>query len=114
MDSCPEIPLAQVKTEEASGSMLSITPRALCVMQRVTGHPTLEPTSGLRIASRAEESEPLLVRAVHRPLPGDEVLERNGARLYLDEHAAGKIANRELDAVTEPDGRVQFILRKAA
>ena len=48
--------------------MLSITPQALSVMKRVTGHPSLEPTSGLRIACRDEPSEPLQVRAVQGPL----------------------------------------------
>ena len=94
--------------------MLSVTPQALSVMQRVTGHPTMEPTSGLRIACGDEPSEPLQVRAVQGPLPGDRVLERDGARLYLEPGAAGTVEGRELDAVSDPKGRVQFILKSAA
>ena len=93
--------------------MLSITPQALSVMKRVTGHPSLEPTSGLRIACLDEPSDPLQVRAVQGPRPGDRVLERNGARLYLEPGAAGRVEGRSLDAVTDPAGRVQFILKAA-
>lgn len=82
-------------------------------MQRVTGHPALEPTSGVRIACLDEPSEPLQVRAVQGPLPGDRVLERSGARLFLEPEAAGRIEGRRLDAVTDPAGRVQFILKAA-
>lgn len=91
--------------------MLSITPRALAVMRRVTAHPTLKLTSGLRIAHPAEPSKPLLVGVVADPTPGDRVLEESGARLYLAPGANAQVEGRELDAVTDSDGRVQFVLR---
>jgi Fe-S cluster assembly iron-binding protein IscA len=94
--------------------MLSITPQALSVMQRVTDHPSLESTSGLRIACRDQPSEPLQVAAVHGPQPGDRVLERNGARLYLEPEAAGRVEGRRLDAVTDTAGRIHFVLKAAA
>jgi iron-sulfur cluster assembly protein len=91
--------------------MLSITPRALAVIRRVTAHPKLKSTSGLRIAPPEEPIEPLLVGAVADPTPGDQVLEEGGGRLYLGPGAEAQVAGRELDAVTDADGRVQFILR---
>ena len=109
----PEVPLART-IEEASESVLTITSEALAVMRRVTAHPTLEPTSGLRIARGDEPSAPLRVRAVPSPHPGDEVVERDGGRLFLGPGAGRRIEGGELDAVTEADGRVQFILRPAA
>jgi Fe-S cluster assembly iron-binding protein IscA len=48
---------------------------------------------------------------VHGPKPGDSVLERDGARLYLAADVARRVEGRELDARTEQGGRVQFILR---
>ncbi len=94
--------------------MLTITPQALAVIQRVTAHPALEPTSGLRIARRAEPAAPLLVRAVDCPEPGDRVLEREGARLYLGSDIARRLDGRRLNAVTDDVGRVQFVLEAAA
>ncbi|GAB3242096.1 Fe-S cluster assembly protein HesB [Nocardioides dilutus] len=93
--------------------MLSITPRALAVLRRVTAHPKLTPTSGLRIAPHEAPSRPMQVRAVSGPHPDDRVLEQDGARLYLGRGADVQVEGRELDAVTDDEGRVQFILRSA-
>ena len=93
--------------------MMTITAHALAVIQRVTAHPTMEPTSGLRIARRDRSPAPLGVTAVQRPEPGDSVLERDGARLYLGPDAARRVEGRRLDAVTDPAGRVQFLLTAA-
>jgi len=106
---------SQRKDEEASATMLTITPQALTVIQRVSAHPSLEPNSGLRIACQETgPSAPLGVRAVHGPSRGDRVWEQDGARLFLGPRAAQRIAGRELDAITEPEGHVQFVLRPAA
>jgi Fe-S cluster assembly iron-binding protein IscA len=93
--------------------VLTITPEALAVIRRVTDHPTLEPTSGVRIARRDDGSSELEVRAVHGPQPGDSVVERPGARLYLDPDAGRRVDGRRLD-VLDPRGPVQFVLREAA
>ena len=94
--------------------MLTITAQALAVMQRVTANLTTESSSGLRIARQGEPDAPLQVRAVGGPQPGDSVLERDGARLYLGPDAARKVEGRELDVVADADSRVQFILRAVA
>jgi iron-sulfur cluster assembly protein len=94
--------------------MLIITPEALAVMRRVTAHPKMKPTSGLRIAHQNEPSAPLAVQAVHGPHPGDRLLERDGARLYLGPGTVGRVEDGTLDAVTQSDGRVQFVLEHAA
>ncbi|HCB04102.1 MAG TPA: Fe-S cluster assembly protein HesB [Nocardioides sp.] len=94
--------------------MLTITPRALTVIQRVSDHPSLDDTSGVRIARRRDRSRPMEVHTVQGPHPGDRLIERDGGRLYLGPEAARRVADRELDAVTDADGRVQFVLRTAA
>ena len=91
--------------------MITITPRALAVMRRVTAHPRLKPTSGLRIANGDEPDKSRQVETVPGPLPGDRVLEEKGARLILGPGADAQIEGGELDAVIGPEGRVQFILR---
>lgn len=94
--------------------MLTITPRAMAVLRRVTHHPTLAETSGLRIASPDDSSAPLRVTPVESPQPGDGVVERDGARLILGPGAARRMRGRTLDAVSDEEGRVQFVLEAAA
>ena len=94
--------------------MLRISSRAQSVIRRVTDHPALEPTSGLRIASGTEPDAPLQVRAVHAPMSDDRVLERHGGRIFLGPGVAERVAGGDLDATTEADGRVHFVLRSAS
>ncbi len=93
--------------------MVAISSDALTVIQRVTGHPALRSTSGLRIADRALDGTRLRVGVANGPRRGDKVLERQGGRLYLDPAAAERLEGKRIDAVTDDDGKVQFILRPA-
>lgn len=94
--------------------MLTITTHALSVIRQVTEHPSTAPSAGLRIGPRSDPSAPLEVSAVSGPQPGDEVVEHEGGRLYLGRGVAERVAGRELDAVTDQRGRVQFVSRSAA
>lgn len=94
--------------------MLTITPRASTVIQQVTAHPRLAPSSGLRIAPRADPRAALEVAIAYQPQPGDRVVEQDGGRLFLAPSAVDRVDGQELDAVTDGEGRVQFVSRKAA
>jgi iron-sulfur cluster assembly protein len=89
--------------------MLTMTPKALSVVRKVTAHPRLGESSGLRIAAKPEVV-PLQVGAVSKPRPGDEVVERDGARIFLGPAAVRRIRGRHLDVVSERDGRIHFIV----
>ena len=65
--------------------MITMTPRAHEVVRQVTSHPRVGRRSGLRIATQRQQAETLGVRTVSGPRPGDRVVERDGARIYLDE-----------------------------
>ncbi len=91
--------------------MLTISNRAMAVIRRVTDHKLLEGRSGVRIARASSRSRKLEVRAVDEPAPGDEVVEHDGARLYLGPEAAEQVEGAELDARDEGEDRVQFVLR---
>ncbi|MFZ2012718.1 MAG: Fe-S cluster assembly protein HesB [Nocardioides sp.] len=93
--------------------MLTMTPKALSVVRSVTAHPRLGANSGLRIASRRATSQPLQVGAVSGPRPGDRVVERDGARIFLGPVAARQIAGRRLDVMKEPNGRIHFVVKNA-
>lgn len=91
--------------------MFSMTPRARSIVRRVTGHHALSAGSGLRIAGRSSSTEPMQVAASTGPEPHDEVVEREGARVFLGPGAAERLRGRTLDAVTERSGRVHFVLK---
>lgn len=91
--------------------MFTMTPRAEAVVRRVTAHPALAATSGLRIAARRSHDAPLKVVASARPEPEDEVVERDGTRVFLGPRAVERVRGRLLDVVTERTGRVQFVLK---
>jgi hypothetical protein len=94
--------------------MLTITPRALAVARRVTAHPLLNATAGLRIDQHRNAAAPLHVGTAHGPSPGDTTPERDGAVLSIGASARSRLEGGELDAVAVPDGRVQFLLKTAA
>lgn len=91
--------------------MLTISSRAMAVIRRVTDHQLLDRRSGVRIARTSSSSDALEVSAVDEPEPGDAVVERDGARLYLGPDAAERVEDAELDARDEGGDRVQFVLR---
>lgn len=93
--------------------MFAMTPRARSVVRRVTGHQALSARSGLRIAQGSSADAPMQVAATAAPRERDEVLEHDGARVFLGPGAAKRLRGRTLDAVTEKTGRVHFVLKRA-
>jgi Fe-S cluster assembly iron-binding protein IscA len=91
--------------------MFAMTPRARSVVERVTGHQALSARSGLRIARGSSAGAPMQVEASAAPREHDEVLERDGARVFLGPGAMERLRGRTLDAVTEKTGRVRFVLK---
>ena len=92
--------------------MLTITNKALSVVRTITVHPTLEESSGLRIAQQ-RGTRRLGVRAVERPQPGDVVIEQSGGRVYIGPNAVRRLRGRILDVRRDPKGRAEFLLKAA-
>ena len=90
--------------------MLTITEKAAAALRRVTGHPLLAETSGLRIARKHPATESLGVSAVKAPEPDDQVVERGQGRLFLGPVAARRLRGKVLD-VRDDGGRMQFVVR---
>lgn len=91
--------------------MFTLTPRARAVVRRVTGHRALSERSGLRIAAANRTADSMKVAATTGPEPGDQVVERDGARVFLGPGALERLRGRVVDAVTERSGRVHFVLK---
>ena len=81
--------------------MLALTDNARTVIRDLTAR-TDTPGSGLRIApTQAGELELSLVA---EPTPGDEVIDSEGARLFLEQQTAEMLSDQVLDAQVGSDG----------
>lgn len=91
--------------------MLVITDTATEVIRTIGQHPEQPPDGGLRIAtSGGHEARDLVVRPAAAPEDGDKVVEKEGARLFLEEEAAAILDDKVLDAKVDDEGSVQFLL----
>lgn len=93
--------------------MLTISREALSVIRRISTHPSMPDTAGLRIAHDETSSTALGVELVKHPSPGDSFVERDGAHLYLSPRAAERLDGNRLGARTQGDDRYTFVLEDA-
>jgi len=97
--------------------MLVLTEAAVETIDALTDRPELPDSAGVRISTvtagageRAAEGWNAALTA--GPGPKDEVFQVRGGRLYLDPVAAGRLADKVLDAQTAQDGEVVFHVRR--
>jgi iron-sulfur cluster assembly protein len=88
--------------------MLTLTDQATDVVKTITEQTTEGETAGLRISQQESDPNALGLTPVENPQPGDQVLESDGARLFLDATAAIVLDNEVLDAQVDEAGTVQF------
>ena len=91
---------------EREKHVLTMTDNAAEVVQKIVEQTVADDQAGLRISQEADESLALAPAAASEP--GDQVVEDNGARVFLDEGAAAVLDDKVLDAKVEADGSVQF------
>jgi len=87
--------------------MLAMTDNAATAIRDITSQEAVPPGSGLRIAADNGGNE-LTLSLAAEPLDGDQVIDTDGARLFLDQLAARLLDNKELDVTVDPSGDVQF------
>ena len=92
--------------------MLTLTENACTIVKRYTEHPDTPAEAGLRITSTAESQ--LAVTTADEPTPGDQLVEQDGARVYLDADAAQQLDDKVLDAGIDDSGNVEFGLLQQA
>jgi len=88
--------------------MLTLTDQATDVVKTITAQTTEGEAAGLRISQQEADPNALGLTPVEGPQPGDQVLEADGARLFLDATAAIALDNEVLDAQVDEAGTVQF------
>ena len=91
--------------------MLTLTENASTVVKTIVDQSGgNQQQAGLRISQDAVDSPALHVTATEAPQPGDQVLEEDGARVFLEETAAETLDDKVLDAQVDDSGGVQFTL----
>ncbi|MFH8250235.1 iron-sulfur cluster assembly accessory protein [Microbacterium sp. B2969] len=67
--------------------------------------------AGIRIRPDASRSSGMLVELAMKPSPGDAIVEKNGARVFLDRGVAPYLASKEIDAEIA-SGAVNLFVRE--
>jgi Fe-S cluster assembly iron-binding protein IscA len=96
--------------ERETHLVLTLTENASTVVKTIVDQSSSADQAGLRISQDAVDSPALHVIATERPLPGDQVLEEDGARVFLEETAAETLEDKVLDAQLDDNGGVQFTI----
>ncbi|HEY7263687.1 MAG TPA: Fe-S cluster assembly protein HesB [Trebonia sp.] len=93
--------------------MLILTDAAAEVVKSFTANPQVPDGAGLRIASSTPDSgspDSLQVTATAAPGENDQVIEREGARVYVEPQAAAYLDDKVLDAQVDGQGKAHFYL----
>lgn len=90
--------------------MLSLTENACDVVKTITAQSTQTDGAGLRISPQDSDPSALTVAPAEAPQTGDKVVEKGGARVFVEENAAEVLDNKVLDAQVDQSGGVQFAL----
>jgi len=89
--------------------VLTLTENASTIVKTITEQQTGTDSAGLRISTGPSPTA-FEISTVTEPLPGDQVVEKDGATIYLDEPASLELADKILDAGVDQAGAVQFSL----
>ena len=82
--------------------MLTLTQNATLIVKEIADQQGGAEGTGLRITAGVDEPG-LTVTTAELPEPGDQVLEQDGATVYLDEGAATMLDDKVLDAERQPE-----------
>jgi iron-sulfur cluster assembly protein len=88
--------------------MLTLTDNASTIVKEISAQ--IPEAAGLRITSESADQSSFEVEPAPAAEPGDEVVEQDGATLYLDEAASLQLDDKVLDAAVDQNGGVQFAL----
>lgn len=90
--------------------MLTLTENASTIVKDITAQQGLADSAGLRITSEDTPEASFAVTAAPQPEPGDQIVEADGASVYLDAPSAEQLADKVLDARVDEEGRVEFAI----
>lgn len=90
--------------------MLTLTDNAASAIRTLTTQPGLPEETGVRIASAAdaEGMTALTLSLTPEPEPDDDVVEAQGARVFVEAAVSPVLDDKSLDADINDQGEVQF------
>jgi len=88
--------------------MLTITDNAATVVKDLAGRATGSPAGGLRISASETDTSNFDVTMIPAPEAEDQVVENDGAHVFLEKVAAEALADKQLDAIIDDEGAVRF------
>ncbi|MET9298724.1 MULTISPECIES: iron-sulfur cluster biosynthesis family protein [Micromonospora] len=87
--------------------MLTMTDNAVLVIRDLAAQQDVADAGGLRIAADTDAGS-LSIELVPQPVQGDQVVDTEGARIFLDSDAAELLNDTSVDALVDEEGVVQF------
>jgi Fe-S cluster assembly iron-binding protein IscA len=81
--------------------MLTLAPSAVEAVDTLLDSPQIPDEAGLRIGTDGESQ--LTIGIAPEPVPGDQVIEEGGARVFVDSEAAPMLDNAQLEAGRQGD-----------
>ncbi|PZG47563.1 Fe-S cluster assembly protein HesB [Spongiactinospora gelatinilytica] len=90
--------------------MLALTDTAVTAIRDLMVGEDLPADAGLRITLKSGDDASLELSLASAPRPGDQVIEKSQARVFLDPAAAELLSDRSLDADVPPTGHPVFRL----
>lgn len=84
--------------------MLTLTDNARCAVQDIATRAGLPDEGGLRIAESTAQTGSFELSLVFAPSDGDEVIEAEGARVFIEAETSTILAAQKLDATPSPEG----------
>lgn len=94
--------------------MLTLTENASTIVKTIVEQTGGSPEGGLRFSADGAGDGALAVSPVEAGQPGDQVVEQDGARVYLEETAAVALGDQVLDAQVDQAGAVQLSIAPSA
>lgn len=94
--------------------MLTLTENASNIVKTIVEQTGGSDTAGLRFSQESAGDGALAVAPAETAQPEDEVVEKDGAKVFLDKDASVALGDKILDAQVDPEGSVQFSIAPQA
>lgn len=112
---CERVAGATVEAFATRGAiLLTLTTHARDILRKVPFQPAFGPGAGLRIARSQSKEGVFLTALASAPSQDDDVVDDDGARVFLGPVAARRFDGGSLDARTDDRGRIEFVVRTPA
>lgn len=94
--------------------MLVLTENAQTVIRDLTAQPELPQGAGLRIAPAPGSAGELQLSLETAPTPGDEVIDEEGVRVFIEPETATLLSDQTLDAQVTDEGAGFYLTEREA